>query len=335
MTAAISEVMKNGKLVAEAAFANKPAWHGLGQIFDAGGNKGMTSKQAIELSNAGWKVEKEDVFLNDGSKIEGFMGLVRQDTKKTLAMVGKKYQPLQNTEAFDFLDSLMMDDIMRYESAIVLQGGERVCLLARMPSIDWVVPQSDCLERFILFSMSHGYGGIDILPTAVRVVCQNTQRLALEEGKMVKWSIRHSGDLQAKLNMARKYISQFDKRFTDYCEDAKKLLVGYTEQQRKDYLAELFPAPADTDGKRKQGNYQVKMDNLAKALVNDAQTVRGVKGTWWSLFNAVTECVDHSRPARQSKDERTRLENRFMSVTNGPDASFKDLALTTALKMAL
>lgn len=331
----LSQVMIGGRNVFEAVYANDPAWHGLGEIFDPDGHQGMNSEQAIELGHLGWDVALEDMTLKaDGLDITGFKGLVRQDTRDTLATVGGRYEILQNREAFGFLDGLIQDGIMKYEAAFALRGGRSVCLLARMPSFDWVVPGEDGLLRYILLSMSHGYGGINILPTSVRVVCANTQRLALRMGKKSTWTIRHSGNMQAKLDVAKKYISQFDKAFDLYRENAKGLLAGYTDKQKVDYINELFPAPAEDAGNRTKTNYQKELNQVNQALRSRAQNVPGIKGTWWSLFNAVTEVVDHADPLRQSKNPVAARENKFIKVMTGPGASFKDKALDLALTMA-
>lgn len=332
----IETIMINGRPVIEAVYANRPAWHRLGVVFDEGGSRGMISRQAIELGHLGWEVAKEDVQLMDNTPLGGeFQALVRQDTRKTLSVVGSRYTPLQNVEAFEFLDSLLMDGIMQYEAAFALRGGQEVCLLARMPSYDWVVPGEDLNMRFLMLSMSHGYGGISILPTALRVQCANMQRMALAEGKKDTYTIRHTGDMAEKLKIAKQYISQLDKKFTDYNEKARSLLVGCTQEQRAAYLAELFPAPAEDASTRAKNSHERSIQAVKNAWNRPAQQLKGVKGTWWALFNAVTEVVDHDKPSRQSKNEEKARERRWMSVSNGDGADFKDKALEVALAMAL
>lgn len=336
MSSEIESVLINGRPVIEAVYANRPAWHRLGVVFDEGGGRGMTSRQAIELGHLGWDVEKEELQLvSDGTKAKGFYGLVRQDTRRTLAVVKERYTSLQNVEAFEFLDSLLMDGIMQYEAAFALRGGEEVCLLARMPSFDWVVPGEDLNMRYLMLSMSHGYGGIRLLPTALRVQCANMQRMALDAGKKDTYIIRHTGDMAEKLELAKKYISQLDKKFTGYNEKARSLLVGCTQEQRAAYLAELFPAPSEKASTRAKNNYERSIQAVKNAWSRPAQQLKGVKGTWWALFNAVTEVVDHDKPSRQSKNEEKARERRWMSVSNGDGADFKDKALEVALAMAL
>lgn len=320
----------NGR--AEAMFSNRPAWHGLGEVFDRDGRSAPDSATAIELASLAWEVGKQAIFLADGSEIPDNFALVRQDTGHTLSIVGNEYRTLQNVEAFRFLDSLLQDGVMRYESAFALQGGRQVCLLARMPSVD-TIAAGDTVLRYILFSASHGGGAIRTTPTAVRVVCANTQRLALSRSTSTI-TVRHSGDLQSKLTTAQRYLSQFDAAFTLYREQAQTLLKGYSAAQAAEYINALFPAPADGSTERVKNAYSRLMDQIGASLRDEPQNVASIRGTWWSLFNAITQTVDHGQPARQSRDLRARAENRFLNVTQGDGANVKDRALDLALSLS-
>ena len=332
MSAMISEVRYQGRNIVEAMYANKPAWHKLGNIFDVGGDKAPNSEEAMKLAHLGWKVLKEELFLGDGKRAGKFFGLVREDTRNTLNVVKKRYAVLQNTEAFSFLDSLLMDGIMRYEAAFALKGGQEVCLLARMPSVDYV-GGTDPMLRYVLLTMGHGSGAINILPTSVRVECANLKALALGIGKKRKvvCSVRHTGDLSEKLTVARQFISQFDAAFTLYKENAQKLLVGCSPEQRREYLARLFPKP-ERMTPRQRSSYDRKVAGVQEAWAAPAQQVAGVKGTWWAMYNAVTAFLDHGKPGRKTANFE---ENRFIKTVSGDLADQKDSALAMALEMAV
>ena len=123
---------------------------------------------------------------------------VRTDSGDVLGVVGKRYRIVQNRDAFGFLDSLLQDGIMKYESAGALRGGRQVFLLARMPSVDEIVPGDNSL-RYVLFSTSHdGTAAIHAVPTSVRVVCANTLRIATASSV----GFRHTDDVKAKLDSA-------------------------------------------------------------------------------------------------------------------------------------
>jgi phage/plasmid-like protein (TIGR03299 family) len=323
--------------VAEAMYANKPAWHNLGEVFDLGGDKGPNSKQAMELSHLGWLVETEPVYLGSGLEIEGKFATVRQDTGTALGIVGGRYTILQNRDAFSFLDGLLQDDIMRYESAFALAGGARVCLLARLPSVD-VVAEGDSSLRYILFQNTHdGSGAISCLPTSVRAVCANTVALAYRMGRGQVFNIRHTGDMDVKLKLAEKYLAQFDEQFDLFCEQGRTLATRrFSPVELEQYLETLFPTPV-ADAENKKLRAKTIRKNTVEAIRDHYRKrnreIPSIDGTWWSLFNSVTEFVDHDSRTRGA-NETVKAENRFSSVMAGPKAGLKNRALTLALDMA-
>jgi len=329
----ISDVMLNGNKVAQAMFANRPAWHNLGRIFDPGGSTAPDSAQAMALSGLDVEVTKEEMILaRDGAPVVDNFALVRQDTRTALSVVGNDYQVIQNRECFAFLDSLQADGILRYESAFGLKGGRGIVLLARMPEVRYVTPEDASLD-YLLFSSWHGGGAISCQATDVRVVCANTLALAMEN-KATQISIRHSGDLDAKLATARDYLAQLNSAFTGHNELKKSLLKGHSPEQAREFIAQLFPEPKRDASERVKRNRERKIAEVRQAFLSPAQRLASVKGTWWALFNAVTEVVDHGQVARQSRDMVARAENRFLSVTQGEGAQFKSRAFALALSLS-
>jgi phage/plasmid-like protein (TIGR03299 family) len=151
-----------------------------------------------------------------------------------LGVVSDRYKIVQNTDAFNFLDSLLQDGVIRYESAGALKGGRVVWALARMPSQDEIAP-GDVSRRYILFSTTHdGSGSVHALPTSVRVVCANTLRIATASD----CGFRHTGDVAKKLEFARQYLSQFDEKFTLFRDKARVLAQRhYSPQQSRDFMS--------------------------------------------------------------------------------------------------
>lgn len=332
MPANISEVTINGQNIVEAMYANSPAWHSLGTIFDPGGHTAPDSDTAIELSHLGWHVNKR-LFELDGQQVPDCYALQREDTGKVLSMVGPQYTTWQNRDMFKFVDSLLMDDIMRYESAFALKEGQRVCILARMPSIDWVA-EGDGVLRYLMASMSHGGGSIRLCPTRVRVVCANTEAMAWSSAEF-RLKIRHSGDIEAKLEDVREYLNELDIAFTKRNSVAQQLAEKqYTNDQAKEYINKLFPEPASTASKRKVNGRERRVQAVRDAFRSPAQNLESIRGSWWALYNAVTETVDHGKFGREAKDPLARSENRFIRVTEGEGAKFKEQAFDLAVQMA-
>ena len=155
----------------------KPAWHGLGVVLD----HPMSSPEALKAAQLDWQVIQREVAVivpeqvqtqwgpvsrNTYRKIDGTLANCRSDNGFVLGTVSDQYQVVQNPEAFQFLDELIENHEMQYESAFSLQGGRKVVLLGRLPKVDTVVPGDDSL-RYILMSLHHdGTGAIRFGPCA-------------------------------------------------------------------------------------------------------------------------------------------------------------------------
>jgi phage/plasmid-like protein (TIGR03299 family) len=314
----------NGR--SEAFFSLAPAWHGLGTVLPTV----ATSEQAIEAAHLGWRVEKRPLFLADGREVPDNFATVRADTGDPLGVVGDRYSVVQNREAFSFLDGLLQDGIMKYESAGALRGGRIIWILARMPSVD-TIAEGDQTCRYLLWKTAHdGSAALEVLPTAVRVVCANTLRLALDN-RQNGISFRHTGDMKAKLNAARVILSQFDKRFTLYSEQARHLAeTKWTDEKAREYIAALFPEVKEFG--RSRSIRENKVAQVRANMRNERNSLRSIKGSWWQLFNAVTESVDHD--SRKGLKTAAHRENHFLSTIDGAGADFKAEAFNFALMLA-
>lgn len=321
-------VLENG--FAEAMYAEKPAWHNLGKVTE----KAFTSEECLEQNVLNWEVEKQPIYLGDGSKVEDYFATVRKDTGKTLGVVQSRYEVWQNRQAFSFLDSFAQDNVIRYESAMALREGRRVVLLARMPSVDQVTAK-DVSLRYLLCSTSHdGSLAITLQPTSVRVVCANTLAIAMKDGQY-RVQVKHTASMEDRLKEARFYLSQFDKAFTQYNDKAKILAsVGFDPKQAKEFMETLFPNPKDSATDRVKNNHAKKIQQLRDCYQVEKGLVPELKNTWWCLFNSVTRYVDHVLTGKGGND-REREENRFLNVMEGNGMDLKELALQTALQMAV
>lgn len=320
---------------AEAMFAERPAWHGLGQVLDAP----PTSGEAMRQAGLDWEVERHDLarILPVGEHrtpeggvvtaiepITSHVATVRGDTGQVLGVVGERYRVVQNAEAFDFLDELVASDEVRYESAGSLDGGRRVWLLARLPESDWI-GESDQQLRYVLFSNSHdGRGAINVRATSVRVVCANTLAIALGRETDRQLSIAHVGDLSSKLAAARDALLIATRQFDYMAAEASVMAdrrVDIVTAER--IVGDLFPYDPELDSSRVVDAQQSRAARVIELFRDpDAPTC---DATAWGLLNAVTRWADHERTVR-GRDPRARAEARFRSAIEGPGHELKERA---------
>jgi len=355
-------VRKNG--TAEAAFAVKPAWHGLGVVFD----HPMKSVEALTGAHLDWLVVQREVACivpemvqtewgpvehYRYQKIKGALANCRSDDGFVLGVISDQYQVVQNVEAFRFLDELIDNHEMEYESAFSLQGGKKVVLLGRLPKVDEIVP-GDVTKRYLLLSLHHdGSGAIRFGPCAERVVCANTYAVALDEGGIKEYdkldkdffrsakgrelSITHKGDMEAKLAQARNILSQANQQFDRYADKARTLAAHkMTPEEWDTYLDIMCPVPDKRDPdwteQREERIRKTREDVAVAYLLGDAQRLPGIERTAWAAFNAVTEHIDHL--PRRGATMQSKAEARFNVCLYGPGRDMKERAFQAACKFA-
>lgn len=325
-------IRKDG--TAEAMYAYKPAWHNLGSVV----SHAPTSEDAIRLAGLDWQVEKWPVLAHspngDVVPLDDTYATVRNDTHDTLGTVGKSYDIFQNEEGFSFLDNLVQDGVIRYEAAGALGKGERVWLLARMPK-EFVLGDDDAIAPYILFATSHdGTMAVRVLPTAVRVVCQNTLSMALGSGNKDKeLKIAHKGNLDARVSEARRKLNIAESKFELLMSQAEGLAnVSIDQSTFNDYLYQLYPDPKDGNGNPKKSKRSQNIRNeIRRVSGNATNNTDPARGTYWGAYNAVSEYVDHVMTIRNKDRDPS---NRMRTLLFDHGARMKQKALETACEMA-
>lgn len=317
--------------VAPAPFVPLAPWRGIGVDVAS-----KHSADAIVEAKLDWNVESVSVSsLKDdsGNNFNSDIFLTyRTDNRRTLGAVTDRYKIVQNSEAFSFLDSLVDDGNLEYETCGTLQGGRTVWMLGRIPLVDEVA-DGDAMKRYILFANSHdGSAAIRCFPTSVRVVCQNTLNLALRQGRGEGVTIHHKGDINIKLNNARTMLAESNKMFAEYNARFQKLAQHKIDTTwLNNYLGQVFPVPSK-EGKALTGRNNIVA--AVKSLYHESplNNFGDIKGTAWAALNSVTEYVDHHGRTHIT-DGRGEKESRFNGVIFGSGANKKNIAVDVALAM--
>lgn len=310
---------KDGK----TSFAStEKAWHGLGQIVE----KAMTSEEAIKLANLDYDVVKEPIFCEGQN---GFQSVVpnnfvtkRTDNNEIFGIVGNRYEIVQNRDAFTFFDAIVGSGQAIFETAGVLGKGERIFISAKMPSYVRIAGTDDVTEMYTMLTSSHdGTGAVIAAITPIRVVCQNTLKMALKDTKN-KISIRHTTSAEAKLADAHKLLGIVNTYTEALNASVNQLaLKKVSDLQVKNLIAELFPSDAKVE---------TRITNIRDAVSKSYFEGIGqekVLGTAWGALNGITHYLSHEK---EYKDADTKFENLVM---DGASSKVADKAIE--LLMAL
>ena len=212
-----------------------------------------------------------------------------------LGVVSDRYQVVQNAEAFAFTDALIGGEgQVHYETAGSLMGGRKIWLLAKLPDTEIV---GDKTEPYLCFSNTHdGSGAIRVCMTPIRVVCNNT--------------LRHTGDIQAKLQEARMCLDMANKymdKLAVYADQMANKTV--TDEQLAKILDEMFPATDDMSEREKRNATKAREEYMICYFAPD---ILKFKGTAWGALNAMSDMVGHTAPRRMTSNYQENNWGRIM-----------------------
>ena len=269
-------------------YVGEVPWHQLGTLLD----NPATSQEAIEAAGLDFDVELKPIHTYvdfEEKPIPNKYATVRSDTNDVLGVVGARYQPIQNREAFTFFDALVGEDEAIYHTAGVLGKGERIWILAKLP--DHIkVGKKDIVDKYLLLTNSHdGSSVVRAKLTPIRVVCNNTLSVALT-GTEQEVRIRHTASAVDKLEEAHKLLGLTNNLYEQLDGIFNKMaLRKISEKQLMDYVKTLVP-------ENPEAKHQTRNENIRNSILDLHETGLGAelaRGSAWSAYNALVEYVDH------------------------------------------
>jgi phage/plasmid-like protein (TIGR03299 family) len=312
-----------GKLgQASMFYFGETPWHRLGRKL----NEPATAAEAIEAAGLDYRVVKRPLFTKIGRQnmpATDHFATVRMDTSAVLGVVGSRYEPVQNRDAFTFFDPLVDRDEAIYHTAGVLGHGERCWILAKLPDYIRVGVKRDPIEKFLLIYNSHdGSSHIRVKLTPIRVVCNNTLSVALS-GTEQEVKIKHTATAPAKLEEAHKLLGLTNHLYQqlDYVFN-RMALRKITDKELLQYIANLIPNNPEAESNTRTENLRNKILDI-HSTHQDATMHRG---TLFGAYNAVTELVDH---VSTTEDPSKRLKSMWFG--SGERLKQKAYALAESL----
>lgn len=303
-------------------YTGERPWHGLGTEL----KNPATAAEAIVAAGLDYDVKVEPmVIASDGAEVPDAFAVRRTDTLEVLGTVGKRFKPLQNRESFGAFDAVVGAGKAIYHTAGALGKGERVWILAKLPG-EIVIKGIDTVEKYMLLANGHD-GSLSVKAgwTPVRVVCQNTLSLALGE-KDTFISVRHTGDIQKRVEAAFKALGIIERKYTEMQEFfnalASKPLFG---ENLTKVVEEIFPGQEGKDDSTRLTN--IRKTVMERIESGKGNALPGIRGTAWAAFNGVVEFLDHDRVVKGAKDdEREKTSRRMGNIWFGNIATVRERA---------
>ena len=312
-------------LVETMAYNGSVPWHGLGTPV----SNDLTPAQMQQKAGLDWNVREVESYIEfDGRKMPtGQKSLVRETDGRILTNVGENWNPVQNSDAFEFFSEYVLAGDMEMHTAGSLKDGQMVWALAKVKD-SFELFKGDQVDSYLLFSNPHQYGkSIDIRFTPIRVVCNNTLTFSLDQKAERSVRVGHRAEFDP--SSVKEQLGIATTKLNTYKEMAQFLgSKRYTQDNVIEFFNTVFPRTAD---KRVQGK-ALDVHTLSRnaKFCYDALDVQPgaqyAEGSWWQAFNAVTFVTDHVQ-GRNS-------DNRLYSNWFGNNELRKRNALKKAIEMA-
>ena len=316
------------------AYYGDVPWHGLGKKV----SKDVTAEQMIREAGLDWKVDLKPARgareINSKKEFSRYEVVrlprkEREETEVLLGVVSRRYKPLQNVEAFEFFNPIVGDKKAYFETAGALGEGERIWVMAKMPDAMEIVRGDECFKYLLLSNTHSGDGAVIVKFTSVRVVCQNTLMMAMEDGQKA-YRVRHSKQMQFKLEELREFLAITQDVFQKAEESFRRLAsIQMIERRLDQYFEAVYPR---TEAQKKKGKNPERWGALRETFESlpDLQML-GVRGTLWGAYNAITRFEDYKQP-RQEEQPEQRLERTWFG--GGADIKLKALEKAKELSAA-
>jgi phage/plasmid-like protein (TIGR03299 family) len=281
----------------------KTPWHRQGVVLENAPN----SREAIVAAKLDWMVWKQrnyiyntqlpvggELFATDSfttvrwEETNGFNGTPKY-LPITLGTVTNDYEIVQNIDAFNMLDQYFIDRGFTYETAGAIQNGRKVWMMLKSPNR--VFMEQEAFDDYFLLTTGHdGKKGVNVLPTTIRVVCNNTLTFALQSKNQIQ--LIHKGGVNQSLGFMLDNIASIG--FSETKEAYEKMMnYNIDPLQAIKFFEMVEPRLQERNDPEIKRNVWKQMFNGLNECFFYGEGNCSERKTLWQAYNAVTEYVDY------------------------------------------
>lgn len=307
-----------------ALYTKRPAWHMLGNFH----LEGLTDiQQVLKESGLDWDNEQRVMRYAFGGELKEVPGKfvnVRSDTGEPLGTVGRFYRPVQNRDAFEFLQALADKDDIIWETAGMTASG-RVFVCMRLPDtlkIDANGVEFPIEPYVVAFNSHDGESPFKLVVTPWAPLCGNTERFALRDA-VTSWSVRHTTNATKKMEQARKALGLSLEHYEEFAADEARLAENeMILEQFQELVTDLWAPRKEAEGKEESKRSQGMRERREGALEELwGKNSKRYGTTAFAAERAVTEYLDHVAPRKALGDKLAAA--RATAILEGSDDNIK------------
>lgn len=314
-TAGMGGISINPDGTADAFYAKKKAWHGLGDFEEAS----LPFDKVVE-KYLKFEVEKRQHVVNMGTaENPKYMpiashGIYRtdfQDERAFLGAVGARYEPFQNWQLLE-LGALACEHAgqAKFSSAFSLYGGQVVC--ATIDLNDSIEVKGDVTHPYLVLMTSHnGSTPVSLGVMTFRPDCQNMvahayRTLVTEEEQGLAVRLRHTTFLAEKIETVKKMVAA-NKSFIGGLKEKFAVLsekrIQPSQKVVETVLDKVYRLTArtkkDSEGVELTGQAQRVMEQISSIFWDNQNGLpTEIKHTAFGLWQSITYFENHAKNPR-------------------------------------
>jgi len=297
-------------------------WHGLGEKLESA----PTISEAIDASGLDWEVGTKELVTKDGQDVPA-RATYRKSDGSILGVVGPRYVPLQNRDAFNWFQPFVDAGECSLHTGGSLSDGQKVWVLAQLNRDPSQIVTGDEVQKFILLSNSHdGTTAIRVGYTPIRVVCVNTLAFAHKHADSQLLRIRHTRSAQTNLDNVRDIMDNINAQFEATADQFRFLASrDFNQADVQKYVKVLLgiDKKAPDDIKTRTQNI---LDEILATIEGPKQNMPGVRGTWWAAYNGYNEYLNYTK----GRNTNNRMESLWFGQNGTDNVKALNLALEYA-----
>ena len=307
----------------------EPGWHGLGTVFPA--DRKMTLVEAAHEAGVAYETKLVPVYAQVGEdllEIDGRMAVVREPLGdeqywQPLDVVSSNYKLVNNLDFCQTFDEL--SQIYPVETIGAMGNGERMFAALDAGMID---VKGDVIHQFFtMYDEKTGRSATKLFYTPVRVVCQNTLRMGIEQATLTL-NVAHTSGNQKKLERIAELAINMNQRMQSINQLFMNMAVTpFNLDEFKRAVARIYPVPPEPE-ELTIINVSEEFSKLGDSMRQHQEAAVELFGKWndeqpklantqWGAYNAVVELEDW---------KKGRGLGQFSSALFGERANTKMLA---------
>ena len=273
-----------------------------------------TIDEVLEQTGMNWIADQQELITAAGINVHSHKAIIREDNKSVLGIVGKGYEPVQNSTAFAFMDTLVQDHKATFEYLYEIDGGSKTIVQARIGD-SFEVREGDKVQSYLtMINSFNGTTPFTVYFTPIRLWCANQLGGSLKAAQN-KVTLRHSKNIMGRAEEAFKILGKANNYFKMFKDKSRELAQKAIDSKMVDnFLKDLMGEPEST---RKENQFEDIINHIESGMGNNGSSL-------WDVYNGVTEWVDHSKIKNDNK--------RLASALVGSGSKLKEAAWATSLK---